>query len=254
MSPLITLTTLTGPRNGSPATVPVRPMEARDPSGTRARCDSHAYAGGSAHLQGGSSRMDRGPLRRYAWLLSRRSVPGDRHPGRALAAAIITTDTPWGEKSTVAFTAGASPPRSSPGTGGERLPRCMHALHSAGRSTVAVSLDSNNAAAWPLPSGGFADSPTAATGTATDETPRAAGPLPPGTDQQQPEQDAPIMTQLKPTLEVTVSNAAAIETELAAAVEAVRQAALAERRCGILITRPGQESTRSASARTCRSA
>ncbi|BAS14227.1 hypothetical protein AHiyo8_25300 [Arthrobacter sp. Hiyo8] len=47
------------------------------------------------------------------------------------------------------------------------------------------------------------------------------------------------MTQLKPTLEVTVSNAAAMETELAAAVEAVRQAALAERRCGILITRHG---------------
>lgn len=47
------------------------------------------------------------------------------------------------------------------------------------------------------------------------------------------------MTQLKPALEVTVSNTAAMETELAAAIDTVRQAALAERRCGILITRHG---------------
>ena len=47
------------------------------------------------------------------------------------------------------------------------------------------------------------------------------------------------MTQLKPTLEVTVSDTAAMETELSAAVDAVQQAALTERRCGILITRNG---------------
>lgn len=47
------------------------------------------------------------------------------------------------------------------------------------------------------------------------------------------------MTELKPTLEVTVSNTAVLETELAAAIDAVRLAALAERRCGILVTRHG---------------
>jgi len=47
------------------------------------------------------------------------------------------------------------------------------------------------------------------------------------------------MTLLKRTLEVTVSDTTAMETELSAAIDAVRQAALAERRCGILITRHG---------------
>jgi len=47
------------------------------------------------------------------------------------------------------------------------------------------------------------------------------------------------MTLLKRTLDVTVSDAAAMETELAATVDAVQQAALAEHRCGILITRQG---------------
>lgn len=47
------------------------------------------------------------------------------------------------------------------------------------------------------------------------------------------------MTLLTRTLEVRVSDTAAMETELAAAIDAVQQAALAERRCGILITRHG---------------
>ncbi len=47
------------------------------------------------------------------------------------------------------------------------------------------------------------------------------------------------MTLLKRTLEVTVSDTRAMETELSAAIDALRQTALAERRCGILITRHG---------------
>ena len=47
------------------------------------------------------------------------------------------------------------------------------------------------------------------------------------------------MTLLKRTVDVTVSDTAAMETELAAAIDAVQQVALAERHCGILITRNG---------------
>ncbi len=47
------------------------------------------------------------------------------------------------------------------------------------------------------------------------------------------------MTPLKRTLEVTVSDTTAMEAELSAAIDALRQTALAERRCGILITRAG---------------
>lgn len=68
--------------------------------------------------------------------------------------------------------------------------------------------------------------------------PEGTGPVAPGNTTTQPEQDT-SMTPLIRALEIRVPNTAAMETELAAAVDTVRQAALTERRCGILITRHG---------------
>lgn len=47
------------------------------------------------------------------------------------------------------------------------------------------------------------------------------------------------MTLLKHTLEVRVSDTAAMESELSAAIDVLKQAAFAEHLCGILITRHG---------------
>ena len=103
MNPLITLTALTGPRDSSPATVPGRPMEARDlPELTRV-CP-HAYAEGSAHLYGGSTGWIADTLDGVRGLaLAEASLVTSTLDGR-LTAAIITTETTLEDgKSAVAF-------------------------------------------------------------------------------------------------------------------------------------------------------
>lgn len=47
------------------------------------------------------------------------------------------------------------------------------------------------------------------------------------------------MNSLKCPVEVTVSDTPAMEAELSAAVDAVLESALEERRCGVLVTRRG---------------
>ena len=152
MNPLITLATLTGPRDSRPTGIPVRPIEARDlPELTRMH--SHAYADGPAHPHGGNP----------GWIadlfdgihgspVTEASLVTTAPDGR-LTAAIITTDTTLGdERSTVAFIAElfTDPDHRRQGLAEELLHRCMHALHSTGRTTVAVSVDSSNAAAMAL--------------------------------------------------------------------------------------------------------
>lgn len=152
MSPLITLAALTGPPESRPAIVPVLPIEARDlPELTRMH--SHAYAKVPAHLHGGSpgwiaNLFDSIHGRPVAEASLVTAAPDGR-----LTAAIITTDTTLGDgKSVGAFIAElfTDPGHRRQGLAEELLHRCMHALHSTGRTTVAVSIDSSNAAAMAL--------------------------------------------------------------------------------------------------------
>ncbi|MBT8159486.1 MULTISPECIES: hypothetical protein [Arthrobacter] len=105
MNPLITLAALTGARDSSPATVPVRPMGARDlPELTRVY--PHAYTEGSAHLLGGSSGWITDTLDGVRGLSLAEAPLVTTTPDGRLTAAIITADTTLGDgKSTVAFIA-----------------------------------------------------------------------------------------------------------------------------------------------------
>ena len=152
MNPLITLAALTGPPEIRPSIVPVRPIEARDlPELTRMY--SHAYAEGPAHLHGGNPGWIRALFDGiHGSPVAEASLVTAAPDGR-LTAAIITTDTTWGdERSTVAFIAELFTDlgHRRQGLAEELLHRCMHALHSTGRTTVAVSVESSNAAAMAL--------------------------------------------------------------------------------------------------------
>ena len=152
MNPLITLAALTGPQDSRPAIIPVRPIEVRDlPELTRMY--RHAYADVPAHPHGGNPGWIRGLFDGiHGCPVTEASLVAATPDGR-LTAAIITTDTTLGdEKSTVAFIAElfTDPDHRRQGLAEELLHRCMHALHSTGRTTVAVSIDSSNAAAMAL--------------------------------------------------------------------------------------------------------
>jgi ribosomal protein S18 acetylase RimI-like enzyme len=113
----------------------------------------HAYADAPVPPDGG----------RPEWILGLfdgvhvRLVPGaclvTIHTDGSLTAAIITTDSPPGtEGGGEAFIAEliTRPEHRRQGLAEELLRHCMQALHAMGRSTVAVTVDSANAAAMAL--------------------------------------------------------------------------------------------------------
>ncbi|MEW1808997.1 GNAT family N-acetyltransferase [Pseudarthrobacter sp. NPDC080039] len=152
MNPLITLAALTGPPESRPSRVPVRPIEPGDLPEV-ARVYSRAYVGDAASGHGG----DPGRIRAlfdgvHGCPVTEASLVAAAPDGR-IAAAIITTDTTSGtEKSTAAFIAElfTDPDHRRQGLAEELLHHCMHTLHSIGRGTVAVTIDSSNAAAMAL--------------------------------------------------------------------------------------------------------
>ncbi|CAI3790604.1 hypothetical protein NKCBBBOE_00065 [Pseudarthrobacter sp. MM222] len=152
MNPLITLAASTRPHDGPAAGVPVRPIEAGDLP-ELIRMYAHAYADVPVPSDDGSPE----------WILALfdgvhgRLVPGASlvtiHTDGSLTAAIITTDAPPGTKGGgEAFIAEliTRPEHRRQGLAEELLRHCMQALHAMGRSTVAVSVDSANAAAMAL--------------------------------------------------------------------------------------------------------
>ncbi|MCU1522449.1 MAG: acetyltransferase [Arthrobacter sp.] len=152
MNPLITLAAVTGPPDAPAAGVPVRPIEAEDlPELTRMY--RHAYADGPVHSDGGGPGWIRALLDGvHGRLVTEASLVTTRADG-SLTAAIITTDSaPGSERGGEAFIAEliTRPEHRRQGLAEELLRHCMHALHSMGRSTVAVSVDSRNAAAMAL--------------------------------------------------------------------------------------------------------
>ncbi|WP_306914179.1 MULTISPECIES: GNAT family N-acetyltransferase [unclassified Arthrobacter] len=152
MNPLITLAALTGPHDGPATSIPVRTIEARDlPELTRMY--RHAYADGPLPSDGGSPEWIRALFDGvHGRLVTEASLVTTRTDG-SLTAAIITTDSaPGSERGGPAFIAEliTRPEHRRQGLAEELLRHCMHALHSMGRSTVAVSVDSRNAAAIAL--------------------------------------------------------------------------------------------------------
>lgn len=152
MNALVTLTAPTGPQDRGAAAIRIRPVEAPDLpelaglyrlayDGDPLRPGDGTLGGIVALLQGvhGSPVPDASLV----------SIDDDGH----ITAAIIATDA--------AMTAGGSgaafiaqlithPDHRRQGLAEELLRRCLHALHATGRTTVAVRVDSGNAAAMAL--------------------------------------------------------------------------------------------------------
>lgn len=152
MNALITLAAQTGPQDGPASRVPVRPIEARDLPELTVMY-RQAYADGPAPSDGGGD----------DWIpalfdgIHGRLVTGASlvaiHTDGSLTAAIITTDpAPGSEHAGEAIIAEliTRPEHRRRGLAEELLRHCMHALHAMGRNTVAVSVDSANAAAMAL--------------------------------------------------------------------------------------------------------
>jgi ribosomal protein S18 acetylase RimI-like enzyme len=152
MNPLITLAALTGPPEHEPGLLPPRRIEATDlPELTQMY--QHAYADAPAPASGGKTG-------RVGALFD--GIPGSPAPeaslvtagpgGRLTAAIIITDCTPGNDGGPEAFIAElfTHPDHRRQGLAEELLRHSMHALHSSGRTTVAVSVDTSNSAAMAL--------------------------------------------------------------------------------------------------------
>jgi ribosomal protein S18 acetylase RimI-like enzyme len=152
MNSLITLAALTGPPEHEAGLVPPRRIEARDlPELTLMY--QHAYADGPAHASGGN--VDRvGALFDgvHGRPVPEASLVTAGPDGRLTAAIIITDCTPGNEGGAEAFIAElfTHPDHRRQGLAEELLRHSMDALHSSGRTTVAVSVDSSNSAAMAL--------------------------------------------------------------------------------------------------------
>lgn len=152
MNPLITLAALTGPPEHEAGFVPPRRIEARDlPELIQMYRD--AYADAQAHPSGGNA--DRvGAL--FDGVQGRpvpeASLVTAGPDGRLTAAIIITDCTAGNEGGAEAFIAElfTHPDHRRKGLAEELLSHSMYALHSSGRTTVAVSVDSSNSAAMAL--------------------------------------------------------------------------------------------------------
>jgi N-alpha-acetyltransferase 10/11 len=151
MDPLITLAARTGPHDGT-AAVPVRPIDARDLPELD-RMYRRAYADGPAHSDGGGPGWIRALFEGvHGRLVTEASLVATSTDGSLTAAIITTEPAPGSESGGQAFIAEliTRPEDRRQGLAEELLRQCMHALHSLGRSTVAVSVDSRNAAAMAL--------------------------------------------------------------------------------------------------------
>ena len=152
MNPLITLAALTGPHDGPATGVPVRPIEAGDLP-ELIRMYRNAYAAGPGPSDGGGPDWILGLFDGVHGRLVTGASLATIHTDGSLTAAIITTDSPPGtELGGHAFIAEliTRPEHRRQGLAEELLRHCMQALHVMGRRTVAVSVDSRNAAAMAL--------------------------------------------------------------------------------------------------------
>lgn len=152
MNALVTLAAQTGPQERGATTIQVRPVEAWDLPELSALY-RQAYAGDAENpgdgTAGGIEALLQGVHGSPMAGASLVSVDAGGH----ITAAIITTDA--------ALAAGGSgtaliaelfthPDQRRQGLAEELLRQCIHALHTIGRTRVAVHVDSSNAAAMAL--------------------------------------------------------------------------------------------------------
>lgn len=152
MNALVTLAAPTGPQDRRATTIRVRPVEALDlPELTDLY--RRAYADGADHpvdgTAGGIGTLLQGV---HGSPVADASLVSLDAGGR-ITAAIITTDTAMADEgSGAAFIAElfTHPDHRRQGLAEELLLRCIDALHSIGRTTVAVRVDSGNSAVMAL--------------------------------------------------------------------------------------------------------
>lgn len=152
MNALVTLAAPTAPQHQGATTIPVRPVDALDLPELQ-EMYRHAGAGDALHpdggVAGGIDALLQGVHGSPVPVASLVSVDS----GGRITAVIVTTDTVLGEEGeAAAFIAElfTHPDHRRKGLAEELLRRCMDALHSIGRTTVVVRVDSSNAAAMAL--------------------------------------------------------------------------------------------------------
>jgi ribosomal protein S18 acetylase RimI-like enzyme len=155
MNAMVILTAPTGPQDQGATAIRVRPVEAPDlPELTDLY--RRAYAGESGHAGDGTADGIDALLQGVHGSPVHDASLVSLDDGGRITAAIITTDTTNPAMATdgsgAAFIAElfTHPDQRRQGLAEELLRRCIHALHATGRTTVAVRVDSSNAAAMAL--------------------------------------------------------------------------------------------------------